>query len=112
YGVGAGTRARLIAPSDPRGNRFAAAASKADPVVAEIVGVAFRLRAALMRFDDRVLQAVLVGERDRLVERIEAQLHLVQGILRARPAHQRVGVPAAGRLELQEPFAGLPPARL
>src|SRR6202043_3954852 len=44
---------------------------EADAVVPEIVGVAFHLWPALMRLDDRVLQAMLVGEGDRLVERIE-----------------------------------------
>ena len=61
--------------------------SGAYAVVAEIVGVAFHFRAAQMRLDDRVLQFVLVGEGDRFLERIESQLHLVQRVRRARPAH-------------------------
>src|SRR6202158_221625 len=84
---------------------------EADAVVAEIVGVAFHLLPALMRLDDRVLQAVLVGEGDRFVERIEAQLNLVQRVSGARPAHQRVGVAPRRWLEFQEPFAALAPAR-
>jgi len=30
-----------------------------------------------MRLDDRVLHSVLVGEGDRLLDRLEPQLHLV-----------------------------------
>src|SRR5439155_17647388 len=50
--------------------------SGAHAIVAEIIGVAFHFRGALMRLDDRVLHCVLAGEGDRLLERLEPQLHL------------------------------------
>ena len=87
YGVvscaGRGHPRRLIAPASRRGNCFgrlggpAAWPSGAHAVVAEIIGVAFHFRGALMRLDDRVLHSVLVGEGDRLLDRLEPQLHLV-----------------------------------
>src|SRR5881394_198679 len=87
YGVascaGRGHPRRLIAPASRCGNCFgrlggpAAWPSGAHAVVAEIIGVAFHFRGALMRLNDRVLHSVLVGEGDRLLDRLEPQLHLV-----------------------------------
>src|SRR5467141_4089216 len=59
---------------------ISSAALAAHPAVAEVVGIAFHLRGSLVIFDQRVFEAVLLGEGERLVERIEAQQHLVEGI--------------------------------
>src|SRR5438105_1930883 len=80
YGVGDGPR-RLIAPLGRlrQSLRWRPVGSSADAVVAEIVGVAFHFRGARLRLDDRVVEPVLIGEGDRLLEAVETQLHLVQG---------------------------------
>src|SRR4029077_3446960 len=83
--------------------------SGADAVVAEIVGVAFYLGGLLMRFDQRVVEPALLGEGDRLSERIEVEMHFVERVVRARPTHQRIGVAPARRLEFEHPFLGLGP---
>ena len=69
YGVGTGN---VIASADGHGNDGAAdVRSGAHPVVAEIIGVAFHLSGALIRFDQRVFEFALFREGNRLIERIE-----------------------------------------
>src|SRR5260370_41160416 len=80
-------------------------ASGADPVVAEIVGVAFRLRGARVRLAQCVLDALLFGKGDRLVEPIEAQQHSVERVPGARPTPPRGGRAGAAPPAVRQPSA-------
>ena len=65
-----------------------------------------------MRFDHRVAEPLPVGESRGLLDRVERQAHLVEGVVGAGPAHQRVARAAGHRLEFEHPFAGPSAPRL
>src|SRR5260370_42186801 len=50
----------------------------ANAVVAKIIRIALRLLGALVRLDDRIVEPVVGRERDRLLHRLQTQLHLVK----------------------------------
>ena len=56
--------------------------------------------------------AVALGVGDGLLLGVEQHPHLAVHVGRTGPAHQRIGHPGAGRLELQHPFLGVGLARL
>src|SRR6516165_8887378 len=109
YGV-CGLRCRVIASRAANGNPRRRSA--ADPVVAKIFGIALWLLGRVVGRDNRVFEAEPLGEGDRFITCVKAQLHLVQGIVRARPTHQRVEPAGGRRFVFQDPLARLRPAGL
>src|ERR1700689_4577311 len=79
---------------------------------AEIIGIALGSQTRFARLDHVVFDAVLLRESHRFFERLEAQMHLVEGVGGARPAHQRVGFARGGGFVFQPPLAGSRVARL
>src|SRR5580658_5795966 len=65
-----------------------------------------------MRRDDDVVEAVLLGEGARLLERVEMQMDLVERVARAGPAHQRIGQARRRLLVVEPPFPRPCPPRL
>ena len=84
----------------------------ADPPELEIIRVRLLRHGARMRLEHAVGDAVPLRVGDGLLLGVEAQLHLRQHVVRAGPAHQRLGLARGGGLVVQEPVLGLGLARL
>src|SRR5260370_19155361 len=80
--------------------------SAANAVVAKIIRIALWLIGALVRLDDRIVETVFGREGDRLLHRLEMQLHLVQRVFGADPPHERLGSAAGSRFVGEHPFLG------
>src|ERR1700689_396550 len=79
---------------------------------AEIIGIALGSQTRFARLDHVVFDAVLLRESHRFFERLEAQMHLVERVGGARPAHQRVGFARGCGFVFQPPLTGSRLARL
>src|SRR5499433_3905754 len=73
----------------------------------EIVGVGDAAPLNRLGFEELVGNAVALAIGDRFLGTLEAQLHLLTHVARARPAHQRLDLARLFRLVLEHPFLGL-----
>ena len=77
-----------------------------DAVEAEIVRIGHGAALRLMRLLDPIGDALALRIGDRLLLRVEPELHLLAHVGRAGPAHQRLDR-AAFRLEFEQPEFGV-----
>ena len=76
----------------------------ADAVELEIVGVGDRPALRLLRLLDPVGDALAGRVGDRLLLRVEPQLHLLARVAGRRPAHQGLDLARLDAVELEQPL--------
>lgn len=82
--------------------------------VQEVVGIRLGHNLALLRLLHKVLVALLLSERNRILLALEVDVRALHEIARRLPAHQRVLPPVAlfQHVPVHPPFAAVPVARL
>src|SRR4051794_19636253 len=84
----------------------------ADPVVAEVVGIALRLELALMIRLHEIGQLLALGIGDGVFLAVELEAQLALHVAGHGPAVQGIGLARSVRRKLHRPFVGAGPARL
>ncbi len=82
------------------------------PAIAKIIRIGLRRHTPLLRQLEIVRKTIPLRVSDRLLPRLERQLHLLLRVRAADPSHQRVRPARRGRFELQHPVLGAGAARL
>src|SRR6185436_12807483 len=77
------------------------------PVEGEIVGVGYDAARWRLGMKNLIGDAVALAIGGRLLDGVEAQVHLLAHVARTGPAHQRLDLARLFRLVIEHPFLGL-----